>query len=264
MTRPGYVQPTAPGWWVRTGRIGMINTAYRWDTTVEGILHPVGTAEGDYAYAGSATGIKPTAQVTGHAIAQGGTVTLPAHESGDLILIWGYNGARNSTPPGAPAAGGTVPTWTTPSGGTFAGFNAERLVYAVATANNHTSGTFSGGYVILIAVVIRGANNSSPIGGIATVEDGSGTTITCPAITLARSDGTSVILGFGGSGDHVNGAGTVNAAPSGFTRLRDLAVGSRNAFCNQKNVTTSDGASVQSCSSAGWGVGMTVEIKSPT
>ena len=57
MTQPGYVHPPAPGWWVRTDRIGVTSTHHEWSVSAAATLHPVGQGAGTYGWAGSATGI---------------------------------------------------------------------------------------------------------------------------------------------------------------------------------------------------------------
>lgn len=59
MTQPGYVAPPAPGWWVRTNRVGLAATQYRWDVAVAGARASIGDTGGAYGWAGTATGESP-------------------------------------------------------------------------------------------------------------------------------------------------------------------------------------------------------------
>lgn len=169
------------------------------------------------------------------------TVTIPTHAIGDLILICSWNaGNFQTTPPTKPSAAGTVPAWVDIVANTGASnVSGIRIARFTATATNHTSGTWTGA-TIMMAIVIRGQNATTPIGGAAEADSGSftGANSTTPAITLVNSTGSSMILSV-----HVAYAmtGTAPAAPSGYTRR---ASGSR-ILANTKNVTTSDGSYVQ-------------------
>lgn len=57
MTQPGYVAPTSPGWWVRSHRVGTAESEYDWGSTVTGLRQPAGLAAGRYRWAITAAGI---------------------------------------------------------------------------------------------------------------------------------------------------------------------------------------------------------------
>ena len=178
------------------------------------------------------------------------SITLPAHAVGDLIVIFGYINGLNSAPT-APSASGTVPTWTLVQGGGGSS-NGSGVWYHVATATNHTSGTW--GSTGLIAAVIEGVSTASPIGGFAQLSvNGSST---APAITQSVTDGSSCLLYFHGHRSNVTSFG---AAPTGFTR-QAAALGSSGICLNTKNNTTSDGASTQTDNGNGGSRGQTIEI----
>lgn len=195
-----------------------------------------------------------TLSVTGSAISALATVALPSHNIGDLIVIFGHRGG--SLTPTAPSAGGTVPAWNTID--TMGGTTIGSLVTAwfVATATNHTSGTWTNA-TGMIAVVITGGVAASPIGGHAAVNTGGTTTSsTAPAVTLTNSDGSSVLLHFYGNPATISSWG---AAPSGYTRLQ--ATTASLVCCNSKNDTTSDGSIAQTLSATAAGsANATVEI----
>lgn len=182
------------------------------------------------------------------------SVTLPAHNIGDTIVIWAYNNASTTTPT-KPAASGTVPAWTDIDNTTGANTNSSRSAYFVATATNHTSGTWTNA-TGMTATVISGAA-SSPIGGHAEAGGAAANAAQAPAVTLSKTDGTSALL------EHY-GHRTVTAwstAPSGYTRLASQAT---SVCVNSKNSTTTDGAVNQSNTATNAGYrGAAVEILAP-
>lgn len=191
-------------------------------------------------------------------IANGATsVTLPAHAVGDIIVLFVYNTA--STTPTKPSASGTVPAWVDIDANAGTGSSATREVYFVASATNHTSGTWTNTNG-LCAVVLRG-QNASPIGGHAeAVSSGGAGTIDAPAVTMANTSGSSVLLHFHMSGGNVG----MSTAPSGYTRLVDTGGFAPNGMAlNKKTVSTSDGlvGQVLSAGTTSSPRGATVEIK---
>ena len=134
------------------------------------------------------------------------TVTIPAHQVGDLILIFAYRDGSNTVPT-APTAGGTIPTWTQ-IGSSGGNTNSSRFHYAVATATNTTSGTWTNA-TELICLVYRGASIGASAGG-----SGAATTsIAYPALTLQRTDNSSWVVGVAGHRTATN----VEVAPTGMT-----------------------------------------------
>lgn len=170
------------------------------------------------------------------------SITLPTHAVGDIIVIYAYRGASTTTPT-KPSAAGTVPAWVDVDNTTGANSNSSRVAYFVATATNHTSGTWTNA-TDLAVIVLRG-QAASPIGGHA--ESGSsGTTLTAPSVTLTKTDGSSVLL-------HFYGVAAITAwgsAPTGYTRRAAetaIAVDGTTGVClNTKDSTTSDGSVSQS------------------
>lgn len=119
------------------------------------------------------------------------TVTIPTHQIGDLILIFAYRDGSN-TAPSTPAAGGTVPTWVL-IGSDGANTNSTNFRYAVATATNTTSGTWTNA-TELLCLVYRGAR----VGAAAGTGANNTTTINYPALTLQRTDNSSWVVGVAG------------------------------------------------------------------
>lgn len=104
------------------------------------------------------------ADLVSHSQGTGHSVTLPAHRPGDLILI---SAARLWHEPVAPAASGTVPTWTKQVSGESTGLWLTTFS-TVATANNHTSGTF-GSNLSFVVAVFRPVNGTISVGAISPV-----------------------------------------------------------------------------------------------
>ena len=119
------------------------------------------------------------------------TVTIPAHQVGDLILIFAYRDGSNTVPT-APTAGGTVPTWTQ-IGSSGGNTNSSRFHHATATATNTTSGTWTNA-TELICLVYRGATVGASVGGSGAAT----TTVNYPALSLQRADNTSWVVGVAG------------------------------------------------------------------
>lgn len=198
------------------------------------------------------TAVKPT--VVGANAANAANVSIPAHQVGDLIVIFAYN-SQQFTLPSKPSAAGTVPAWVDIDANTGANVNSSRTAYFVATATNHTTGTWTGASS-MIAVVLRG-QHSSPIGGHA--ESGSsGTSIVAPAVTMTNTTGTSVLLHFHGG---KLAPTTWDAAPAGYTRQAQVSFTSgTGAVCNTKDDTTTDGSVSQGTQGNTGYRGATVEI----
>jgi hypothetical protein len=251
MTEPGFVAPAAPGWWVRTNRVGITTTEYGWQISAAGARESSGSAAGAYSWtAGTAVGRRPVEFVAA-AVSNNQTLTLPTHQVGELILLSAYS---NTAFPSIPTAGGTVPAWVSvDSVNEFAA--AARIAYFVATSTSHTSGTWTGATSVA-AVVLRGFNTAAPIGGHSAT-NGNSTTATAPGITLTNTDGSSAIVHFYG---HVNSNWPVGA-PTGYT-FRAEGDNTASQRINTKDATTSDGAIGQPTSGAAaqW-VASSVEIR---
>lgn len=141
----------------------------------------------------------------------GTSVAIPAHQIGDLLLV--FTRAASATPPPAPAAGGTVPTWTVAQS---ASANTIALVSAWtrATAATHTTGTWTGASHTC-AMVLRPDAGMIVSVGISSVGNGNNTqTIIYPALTLSTTGGTSWGVRCGTRGVAITAVGT---APTNWT-----------------------------------------------
>ena len=182
----------------------------------------------------------------------GSTVTIPSHQIGDIIVLYAHS--TSGTDPSIPAAGGTVPTWTSIDLDTGDNFGGSAAAYCVATATNTTSGNWGATQVMGVAV-LRG-QAASPIGGHGSTFGTSSTDSIAPAVTLVNADGTSILLHFLTS----RGATIWNAAPAGYT-----AVFTASQICLlTKDNTTTDGSVTRTHSntgaSGGHYMGQTIEI----
>jgi hypothetical protein len=194
-------------------------------------------------------------------IAQAATVTIPTHAVGDLIIIFAYRGSRSATAPTQPSAGGTVPTWTSVDTSTT-GINSSRVSRTIAVATNHTSGTFTNASTMM-AIVISGANATTPVGGHSVTDNAGGQNMATTSITMSDTSGASLILNLFAGGDSINTfTSTWGSAPSGYTLVNSAVASNRGICLNTKNSSTSDGAATQTTGNSGgtWGCIHNIEI----
>jgi len=252
MTQPGYVAPASPGWWVRTNRVGIAASSYHLVTTAFSSDIPTGGSTGTYGWSGVGSGASAQIAIAGVNSSTANTVTIPTHAIGQIILLWVYRSNSNTTAT-KPSASGTVPAWVDVVNNTGTNTNSARIAYFVATATNHTSGSWTNA-TGMIAVVMD-HQNVSPIGGSAEAGGSNTTQSVAPSITLSVSNGSSLILHFFGSRN-----ATVDwlAAPTGYTHV----VNSGPLCMNVKNVSTTDGSCTQTHQSSGIAgySGATVEV----
>lgn len=147
----------------------------------------------------------------GQAVSNTTSVTLPAHNVDDLILIFAYR-SNSNVPPTVPAG------WTTinASGGAN---NSSALAYRIATGADTATGWTNA--TQLVAQVYRGVLTSSPIGNGGVPQFANSKTVTYPALTLSVTDGTSWVIGSAGVASN---SSTVETPPSGMV-LRSNTIG---------------------------------------
>lgn len=187
----------------------------------------------------------------GQAGAAATTVTIPAHNIGDYIIIFAYRTA--ATAPTVPAGYNAVPN------GTATG-NANSFVvgYKVATSTSDTSGTWTNA-TLLNAVVYRGLLG---IGGAKGQTNAAALTAAIPAITMTNNSGSSWVVAFAGSkqatsqGTPLAGATTLRGTQTGTTS--DSVAADTNAGVTSFSATTSANAS--SVTSSGVALELLVEI----
>lgn len=179
------------------------------------------------------------------------SITLPTHAVGDIIVICAFRDG-STTVPTKPTASGTVPAWVDIDAPTGANTCSMRTAYFVATATNHTSGTWTNA-TGMAAIVIRG-QASSPIGGHAQAGGTANGSATAPAVTLTNNKGGSIILEFYGH----RTVTAWSAAPTGYTRQASVAT---EVCLNTKDSTTADGSIAQSATTTNSGYrAQTIEI----
>lgn len=138
------------------------------------------------------------------------TVTIPAHNVGDLLVIFAYR-SNSNTPPTVPAG------WTTIDAAGGAN-NSSALGYRIATGGD-TSGTWTNASELIVQIY-RGVA-ASPIGGFGTMQSANSKIVTYPAVTMSVTDGSSWIIGSAGAASTTS---TIENPPTGMT-LRVDAVG---------------------------------------
>lgn len=148
--------------------------------------------------------------VVGVASAAAASVTLPAHQAGDLILVSVRR--ASTTPPTTPAAGGTVPTFVDAQSGGANTLSLKTSV-AIATASNHTSGTWTNAAHIIV-IVLRGSAGALSVGASSTTDAASTQTIVYPALTMNSLGGSSAVIR---TGTRVTADSEVANAPTSYT-----------------------------------------------
>jgi hypothetical protein len=192
----------------------------------------------------------------------GNTITIPTHQSGDVIVLFAH-ASTNASVPSAPTAGGTVPTWISLGTSGTTNYSNHRIAYCVGTGST-TSGPWAGGTDALMVAVLRGAA-ATPIGGKASGAVIANATNVAPSVTLSVSDGSSVLLHFFGFGDGVNSVGTVGTTPTGYTPQLGSALTTKiGAVLLTKNSTTTDGSVTQTMSGVSWSSAASVEVVAAT
>lgn len=184
----------------------------------------------------------------GSAAGAGNTLTMPAHQAGDLLLMFAYR--DGSTTPPVLRDG-----WTNVlNGGTAT--NSCRIAYKIAESSSEIADSW-GTASSLICVVYR-ADGTIGVGASARSSSAS-TTISYPALTLNNTDGTSWVVGFGG---HRSIDTAVETPPTGMVNLVSVLDGTDEAAGHDTNGPVSSW-SLQTVSvggtSSGWN-GATVEI----
>jgi hypothetical protein len=140
----------------------------------------------------SSTFVAPVTRVdeVGSSARQGNSIPIPAHQVGDLIVV---TAMQFGALPTAPTPGGTVPNWATAESNYVYQLGVRTAAF-VATATNHTSGTWPNtGYMMVN--VFRPTNGTLSVGAHAsTALQGPGPFTTFPALTLQNRDANSAVL----------------------------------------------------------------------
>lgn len=212
--------------------------------------------------------VKPT--IVGSATSgSGANVAFPSHQAGDLLVIFA---ARNiasqpilnvSLNPVPPAAGGTVPQYVDihhqmPVQNSYT--CCQRVVYAWATANNHTTGAWTQ-TTNMVVYVVRGADPNTPVSGKSWKTGMSSNQPLLPGVTLRDANDTSVLLRMTNA---MSTASMTLTLPASHTqRLKvDSATSCILAASKDNTSTAPDAAATSSLISQCW-AGSSVEIVPP-
>lgn len=114
------------------------------------------------------------------------TATMPAHQAGDLLLVYAFRDGSATFPT-------TVAGFTNIASGSAAGTSCSgRLAYKIAASSSEVVGTWTNATSLIVAVY-RGTSSTAPIGGAANFAGTTNSTYTIPAVTMAVADGSSWI-----------------------------------------------------------------------
>jgi len=174
--------------------------------------------------------------LVGSAAASATTVTIPAHQAGDLLVVFAFNSAAATAP--------TLPSgWTNGANGA-ANTCGGRVGYRIATASGTTSGTWTNANR-LIVMVYRG-NNALSVGQVAG-GNGTGTSVTLTALASMQGVGRNKVVSFAG-----HRTATTFTDPSGLTRRQVTATAPFVAAWDSDNPATYTAKTTTSNTSSGW------------
>lgn len=160
-----------------------------------------------------------TVSFVGAASAEATSLTLPAHQAGDLIVMYGRGPAGLPTPPTLPSGWVQIQRFSASS-------NNVAVCWRIASSSAETSGTWTNAEQ-LMALVYRHTTNYLGL-GLSAVTNGTITTsITYPALTAYPTSGW--VLGLGSAKNDSNLNTNFDLPPSGMTN-RHSAFGSTYAF----------------------------------
>jgi large repetitive protein len=174
-----------------TLRVAAVNAIGTGSYATTGPITPVGAAAPVFVASGSGTGTS---------VALSG-----AWQPGDIAIAFAY---RNSNTVPSAAAG-----WTDIATSGGSNTNSRRTAYRVLQAGDTTVGAFANATHVQF-VIVRGQRASSPIGATASAGTAN-SSVTLPALTLANTTGSSLVIGFAGS--NASNTGVAGATVTGAT-----------------------------------------------
>lgn len=181
-----------------------------------------------------------TAQLIWSDYAGTSAATLTGYTIGDLIVMCIYGG-NSISPPSPPAPTTTTPAWNMKDNTTGVNANAMAVAWYFADRLDHTSGVWGSGTNIAYMIVRNAA--ASPFGGYAQSGSTAAGSATAPAMTLSRTDGTSLALHALGHKSGLNFT-TWLTPPAGYTQ-RANGVTSHGLSLLSKDSSVSDGSVTQ-------------------
>ena len=148
--------------------------------------------------------------VAGTASGSGTSVALPAHQPKDMLVFFAKGIVENI--PVVPSSSGQIPSWSIARA--LGRYNISiNCAYTIAVASNHTSGNWTNathiGVLVLRSSKILSVGPSSENGQ-------AGYYIGYPALTLAKTDGSSMGLRVGARPDYLT-APYLGTPPPGWT-----------------------------------------------
>ncbi len=174
------------------------------------------------------------------------SMTLPAHVSGDIVVMFAYRNGNN-TAPSLPA------TWSG-IGATGGNTNSSRLAYKFVTSGNTPSDTWTNA-THLVAHVYRGC---AGIGGFAGSSQSNSSTITYPTLTMQNANGRSIVAGFAGH----RTATSVETAPAGMVNRASVGAGPESAGHDTSTGVTGWSATSVTVNTSAASRSWTLELKS--
>ena len=177
--------------------------------------------------------------------------SMATHVAGDLII--GIGTYVGTTTPTLPASGGTVPVWTEIATAKPSASYGFYIAWAVATANNHTFGTWANTFQ-RSSIVFRNSG-SAPIGAYS-YTGGQNSVIDFPAITLNNTSGSSQVFQYA---FHGNASAFNSAVPQDAGYTTRVALGSN--YFSTKDSTTTDGLNYTNASAIAYFYTIQMEIK---
>lgn len=177
------------------------------------------------------------------------TATPPAHQAGDLFLVFAYRDGSNTAP--------TLPAGFTSVNTSGLNLNSFRVGRKFAASSSDTIGTWTNATSVIL-IVLRGVSTTTPIGGVNT-SSGASTTITYNSATLANSSGSSWVFAFAG---HRSTNVAIDTVPSGMTLTTSVsdATDEAAAFRLEGATSFTSRTSAVGGTSSGW-ISSSVEVR---
>ena len=160
-----------------------------------------------------------TVSFVGSASAEATSVTLPAHQAGDLIIIYGRGLSAAPTPPTVPSGWLQIQRFSQST-------NNVSVCWKIASSSAETSGTWINAQQIM-ALVYRHSTNLIGLGFPSNAAGTNTTTITYPALVAYPDSGW--VLGLGSAKNDSNLDTNFDLPPTGMVN-RHASFGTTHAY----------------------------------